>query len=356
MPIGANDKTEQPTSKRLTDARKKGQVAKSMDVNSAAAILCGFLLLYFVGASTNRQIHELLKEYLSGLTTVPLTQTTFNSIMVDIVGSTSKILLPIVGGLVVAALATSLAQIGFLVSIERLKPNFGLINPIKGIKNILFSVKSLVKLLMSIVKLCIVGAVAFYAIKNDLDKFIDLSSANMAQIFTTACSSIFWLGIKIATVLLFLAILDYAYQKWQYIKDMMMTKQEVKDEHKQTEGDPLVKGKIRAIQRQWATRRMMSDVPQADVIVTNPIHLAIALKYDSNTMTAPKVVAKGADLVAKRIVKIAKENNIPIFEDKPLAQALFKVVEIGYEVPQKLYHAVARVLSYIYKLRNTYRM
>lgn len=354
MPIGAHDKTEKPTSKRLSEARTKGQVAKSMDVNSAAALLFGLLILYYTGASANRQLSELMEKYLGGLTTEPLTMTMFNSIVVNIVGCTVKILLPIVGGLLFVGVAASLSQVGFLLSFQRLKPNLGAMNPIKGFKNIFFSMRSLVRLAMSLVKLTIVAAVAFYSIKKDFATFLPLSTTNLEQTFTVTSYAVFWLGIRISIILLFLAIFDYAYQKWQYIKDMMMTKQEVKDEFRQTEGDPAIKGRIRAIQRQWAIRRMMSAVPQADVVVTNPVHLAIALKYDSNIMTAPKVVAKGADLIAKRIVKIAKENNIPIFEDKPLAHALFKMVEIGCDIPQKLYHAVAKVLSYIYKLRRTY--
>ncbi|HHT9124404.1 MAG TPA: flagellar biosynthesis protein FlhB [Candidatus Brocadiia bacterium] len=355
MSIGAHDRTEKPTGKRLSDARAKGQVAKSPDINSAAALLCGLLVLYYAGAGANQQIGELMKMYLGGLMVEPLTMTMFNSTMVNIVGSTTKILLPIVGGLLVAGVAASLSQVGFLITFQQLKPNLGLLNPIKGFKNIFVSMRSLVRFAMSLAKLAIVAAVAFYSIKSDFDKFLDLTTANLAQIFTTASYSIFWLGIRVAIILLFLAILDYAYQKWQHVKDLMMTKQEVKDELKQTEGDPVMKGRIRAIQRQWAMRRMMAAVPQADVVVTNPLHLAIALMYDSNTMKAPKVVAKGADLIAKRIVKIARENNVPIFEDKPLAHAIFKTVEIGYEIPQKLYHAVAKVLSYIYKLRGTYK-
>lgn len=354
MPISAHDRTEKPTGKRLSEARTKGQVAKSPDINSAAALLCGLVILYYTGTSSNQQISDLMRMYLGGLTVEPLTMNMFNSTMVSIAVSTTKILLPIAGGLLVAGIAVSLSQVGFLITFQQLKPNPGLLNPIKGFKNIFVSMRSLVKFAMSLAKLAIVAAVAFYSIKNEFDKFLDLTSSNLGQIFTTASYSIFWLGIKVAIILLFLAILDYAYQKWQHIKDLMMTKQEVKDELKQTEGDPVMKGKIRAIQRQWAMRRMMSAVPRADVVVTNPVHLAVALLYDSNTMRSPKVVAKGADLIAKRIVKIAKENNVPIFEDKPLAHAIFKTVEIGYEIPQTLYHAVARVLSYIYKLRGTY--
>ncbi len=355
MSVGTHDRTEKPTGKRLSEARTKGQVAKSPDINSAAALLCGLLILYYTGANANQQICDLMKMYLGGLTVKPLTMTMFNSTMVSIASSTTKILLPIVGGLFVAGVAASLSQVGFLITFQQLKPNLALLNPIKGFKNIFVSMRSLVRFAMSLAKLAIVAAVAFYSIKSDFDKFLDLTSENLGQIFTTASYSIFWLGIKVAIILLFLAIGDYAYQKWQHIKDLMMTKQEVKDELKQTEGDPVVKGRIRAIQRQWAMRRMMAAVPNADVVVTNPVHLAIALTYDSNTMKAPRVVAKGADLIAKRIVKIAKENNVPIFEDKPLAHAIFKTVEIGYEIPQKLYHAVARVLSYIYKLRGTYK-
>jgi flagellar biosynthetic protein FlhB len=354
MATGANDKTEKPTGKRLSDARTKGDTAKSQDVNSAAALLFGFLLLYYTGASVRRQLSELMEKYMGGLTTEPLTTAMFTEIMISLARCATMILLPIVGGLLIVGVAASLAQVGFLISLQKIKPKFSKLDPIKGFKNTFFSIRSLVKTAMSIAKFAIVATVAFCSIRNDLDKFLEISTSNLEQMLIMASHTIFWLGMKIAIILLFIAILDYAYQKWQYLKDLRMTKQEVKDEQKQTEGDPMVKGRIRTIQRQWAVRRMMSDVPEADVVVTNPVHLAIALKYDGNTMTAPKVVAKGADLIAKRIVKIAKENNVPIFEDKPLAHAIFKAVEIGYEVPQKLYHAVARVLSYIYKLRRTY--
>jgi len=218
-------------------------------------------------------------------------------------------------------------------------------------KNIV-SRKSMVKVAMSLVKLSIMSGVAYVSIKNDLEPLLELISMRTEAIFTSASGLIFAITLKITIIMLILSFLDLLYQRWQHSKDLRMTKNEVKQEAKQSEGDPLMKSRIKAVQREMSNKRMMQEIPEADVVVTNPTHYAVALKYDAATMESPKVTAKGLDLIALKIREIATKNNIPIVEDRVLARVLYSTIEIGSEVPPKLYQAVAKVLSYVYQLRN----
>ncbi len=211
---------------------------------------------------------------------------------------------------------------------------------------------SLIKTAMALVKLCIMCGIAYVAIMKDLEPLMELVSMRTEEIFSAASGLIFGITLKITIILLILSLLDFIYQRWQHSKDLMMTKNEVKQESKQTEGDPLVKSRVKAAQREMSRKRMMQAIPDADVVVTNPTHYAIALKYDASTMEAPKVVGKGVDLIALKIREIATENNIPIVEDRVLARVLYSSVELDGEVPPKLYQAVAKILSYVYQLRN----
>jgi flagellar biosynthetic protein FlhB len=205
---------------------------------------------------------------------------------------------------------------------------------------------------MALVKLSIMALVAYFSIRKDIEPLMELVSMEVEDIFSSACSLIFGLVLKITIILLILALFDFMYQRWQFGKDNMMTKHEVKQETKQREGDPLVKSRIKNVQRQMANKRMMNAIPDADVVVSNPTHYAIALKYDATKMNAPKVVAKGIDLIALKIMEIAREHDVPVVEDRILARILYSTVEIDGEVPPKLYQAVAKVLSYVYQLRN----
>lgn len=352
MAFGSDtEKTEEPTGKRLGEARRKGNIARSPDLNNAVSLLTGFVLLYFMAMATYNSIYRITETSLGNLACKDITPDIISDIIISQIYISIKILLPILGGLMLIGLGVSYAQTGFLFSFEVLKPNLQRLNFIANIRK-LFSLQSFVKLLFSAVKLIIIAGVTFFFIKKEYDKIIGVLHCDLLQIFGISVALMYGLALRISVVLFVLSILDFFYQKWQYKKNLRMTKQEVKEERKQAEGDPQIKSKIRSVQLKMAMKRMMSAVPTADVVVTNPTHYAVALKYDGAAMRAPTVVAKGADLVAKRIKEVAKKHNIPLVEDRHLAQTLYKMVEIGREIPQKLYYAVAKVLSYVYQLKR----
>ncbi len=354
MAFGSNaEKTEQPSGKRLSEARSKGSIAFSSDLNNAAGLLFGFVLMYATGISTYNGICKTMKSSLGHLVYKDVTPDLLVSIVISRVYELMKMMFPVLGGFLLIGLATSYLQVGLMFNFGLLKPNPGKLNIIAGIKN-LFSARSLVKLIFSVLKLFVVGGVAFFFIKKEFchKNIIDIIGLSLPEILGMSVQLMYGLALRVSMALFALAVIDFFYQKWQYKRNLRMTKNEVKEERKQMEGDPLIKAKIRSIQRHMAMKRMMASVPKADVVVTNPTHYAVALQYDSAAMKAPTVVAKGADLVAKRIREIAMRHKIPLVEDKPLAQTLYKTVEIGREIPHKLYYAVARVLSYVYQLKK----
>lgn len=345
------ERTEQPTGKRLDKAKDKGNVARSMDLSQVVSLFAAFFIINIAGFFIYRNLLSNMQNSLSGLLVRNFNEEAATSIFFSNLKDVFIIVSPILIGLLIVGVAGSYIQTGFRFTLEPLKPNLAKLNPIHGVKN-LFSSRSVVKLLMGVAKIAATAFPAYLIIKMEAIKLQDLSGTGFAHIFVYAWQAIFSLSIKILGILFMIAILDYIYQRWQWKKDLMMTRQEVKDERKQSEGDEETKKRIRSMQRSMLIKLMMQDVPSADVVVTNPIHLAVALKYDSMTMEAPRVVAKGADLVAKRIKDIAIKHNIPIMEDKILAQAIYKTVEIGEEIPPKLYQAVAKILSYVYKLKG----
>ncbi len=276
---------------------------------------------------------------------------TFVALVMDISLKNLKGVIPIMGGFMIVGLIASYSQVGIIFSRKALIPDFKKLNPISGVKK-LVSKRSLIKTAMSLLKLCIMCGIAYVSIMNDLEPLMELVSMRTEEIFSSASGLIFGITLKIAIILLILSLLDFLYQRWQHSKDLMMTKNEVKQESKQSEGDPLIKSRVKAAQREMSRKRMMQAIPDADVVVTNPTHYAVALKYDASTMEAPKVVGKGVDLIALKIREIAEKNNIPIVEDRVLARVLYSTVELDGEVPAKLYQAVAKVLSYVYQLRN----
>lgn len=345
------DKTEQPTGKRLSEARNKGSIAKSPDLNNAVSLLVGFVMLSFVGMTMYESLREVTEYSLGHLFYKEFTPHTVSHIIISQIYITAKILLPILGALMIVGLVVSYLQTGFLLSFELIKPKLQKFNIISNAKG-LFSLKSLVKLGFSVVKLLIIGLMSFLFIRKELDHIMDVIDFSLLQTFSLLAKLTYGLSLRVAAALIILAVVDYIYQKWQHKRGLKMTKHEVKEEGKQAEGDPLIKSKIKSLQIQMAMKRMMSALPTADVVVTNPTHFAVALKYDGKVMRAPTVVAKGADLIALRIKEVAKKHNIPLVENKSLAQTLYKTVEIGKEVPQKLYYAVAKILSYVYQLKK----
>jgi flagellar biosynthesis protein FlhB len=347
----SEEKTESATPKKKKESREKGQVAKSEDVNSALIMLSGVLLVFFFGGTMVAQMKDTMRMLCRNLYYENFNVDTFQALVLDISFKNLKGVLPMLGGFMVVGLLASYSQVGFAFSHKALIPDFKKLNPISGIQK-LISRRSLVKLSMSFVKLCIMGGVSYISIRNDLEPLMELVTMRTEDIFSSVSGLIFGITLKISIILLILSLFDLLYQRWQYSKDMMMTKNEVKQETKQAEGDPQVKSRIRAIQRQMSTKRMMNAIPEADVVVTNPTHYAVALKYNAVTMEAPRVIGKGVDLIALKIREIAIENNIPIVEDKVLARVLYSTIEISDEIPPKLYQAVAKVLSYVYQLRN----
>ena len=347
----SEEKTEQATPKQKREARDKGQVAKSDDLNTAMILLSGVLLTLFFGGALISQMKDTMAMLCKNLFYEDFNADTFRTLIMDISFKNLNVVLPLMGGFMIVGLIASYSQVGINFSHKAIMPDFKKLNPITGVKN-LVSRKSLVKTAMSIVKLSIMSGVAYVSIKNDIAPLLELMSMRTEAIFSSASGLIFAITLKITIIMLILAFIDLLYQRWQHSKDLMMTKNEVKQEMKQSEGDPLMKSRIKAVQREMSNKRMMQEVPEADVVVTNPTHYSVALKYDATTMESPKVVAKGVDLIALKIREIATKNNIPIVEDRVLARVLYSTIELGSEVPPKLYQAVAKVLSYVYQLRN----
>ena len=343
------DKTEEPTAKKRQDARKKGQVAKSQELNTAFVLLAGFLVI--------KILWEYIYGNIAGYTAYlfsHMAQTTsiegISELFLGIMALMAKTTLPIMLGIMVFAIAINLFQVGFMISEEAIGFKLDKLNPINGFGRI-FSKRSLVELFKSLFKILVIGFFLYLYLKDEIPFMPYFIYYDLTHSLVEIADKIFTMSFQVIAVIMVLAIADYAYQSWQTTQDLMMTKQEVKDEFKQMEGDPQVKGKRRQKQREMAMSRMMQEVPKADVIVTNPTHLAVALMYQTG-MVAPVVLAKGQDLTAERIKSVARENKIPIIENKPLARALYESVEVGGSVPHELYKAVAEILAHVYKLKN----
>jgi flagellar biosynthetic protein FlhB len=346
------EKTEQATPKRREDARKKGQVAKSAEVNSAFVLLLGLGILYFGGMSLYSKITGSMREIFINSTKFSFTLQDIQHLFSVMIYNIGLVLFPVMLGLMVIGMVGSISQVGFLLTPEPLTPKFDRLNPFNGLKRIIISKRSLVELLKGLIKIGVIGFVGWLSVRSFLNESLPLMDSDVATILSFLCRASISVAFKIALVMLGLAGLDYLVQRRLFENEIKMTKEEVKEEMKQLEGDPLIRSRIRSIQRQLARKRMMAEVPKAAVVITNPTHLAIALKYEVGEQNAPKVVAKGADLIAEKIRTIAKDNDVPIIEDKPLAQLLYKSVEVDQFIPEALYQAVAQVLAYIYKLKN----
>jgi len=349
-----SERTERATERRRQEAREKGQVAKSTEVNTLLMFGAGLLALNFFALLMLENYSEIFRYTLSNCTTIELTQLTTVNLFVYYLNKMAVILGPLFIIIVAAAILANALQVGFFISTKSLAPDFSKIDPMKGFKN-MFSKHKIVDLLKGILKIFVIGYVAYKTVLNRIGNFPELLDRSVIEILIFIVSMMFKVMFNVVLVYIIIAILDYAFQRWQYEENLKMTKQEIKEEHKQQEGDPLIKSRIRAVQREMARRRMMKEVEKAEVVVTNPIHLAVALKYDTEKMDSPMVVAKGARLIAEKIKEVAKLHNVPIVEDKPLAQALYKKVEIGEFVPMELYKAVAEILAYVYKVSKKFR-
>lgn len=351
------EKTEEPTGKKLDDARKEGQVAKSQELCNAVSLVALFLTLRFVGLYIGETFINMFK-YVYGI--IPdftvlidghIAVNDFTRILRFALLRIILLLLPIFGVGVAVAFLTNVPQVKWKVTFKPLQPKFSKLNPVSGLKKI-FSMKKLVDLGMSIAKLIVIFGVIWNYIQGMgglISLFYDMQvNTGVGQV----CKIVLDLGFRISIIYLLVSILDLIYQRRKFHKDMMMTKQEVKDEYKNSEGDPQIKGKIRQKMMEASRRRMMQAVPEADVVITNPTHFAVALKYDTEVADAPYVVAKGQDFLAQKIKEEAKGAGVEIVENKPLARMLYHNVDIGGLVPPELYQAVAEVLAFVYNLRD----
>lgn len=349
----ANERTEKATPKRMNEARNKGQIPKSQDLNAAIMLCVGMYLLFIFSPGIMEKLKQLTVTTLSNLDPSLISRENFFGFFTPYISVTFSILIPLLLILMVCGIALNYFQIGFLFSLEPLKPDFARLSPssmLQGLKRVLmFDVKTIVELIKSLVKMTVVSLVAYSVIMEHKDELLNLLGAEVAQSFGVIGHIMFQLFTKICVILLFIGIADKKYQSYEFDKSMKMTKEEVKDEHKNTEGDPQIKAKIKSIQFQFAMQRMTSAIPKADVIVTNPTHYAVAIRYDTSIAPAPQVVAKGVDYVAFKIREIAENNNIPIVENKPLARTLYKVVPLDGLIPAELYVTVAELLAYVYK-------
>lgn len=344
MPEGTDqgERTESATPRRKQEARGKGQVAKSMELTSAFMFLVGLVAIRFVFPSIFSGIMNTTRCWMldPALARCPITQRAVSSIKYPALA-----LAPFMIVMLTSALFINYVQVGFLISGEALTPKLERLNPVKGVSR-LFSTKTIVTFVFGLLKITIVGYVIYITAKGEYDKIMSLSDMPIKTAIAQITGLIFKMGFRAALLLFVLGVSDYAYQRWEYERSLKMTKQEVKEEMKQTEGNPVIKARIRSTQQEMARRRMMQEVPKADVVITNPTALAVALKYDMEVDAAPRVCARGARLVAERIKAIAREHNIPIVENKPLTQALYKL-ELRQEIPIALYRAVAEILSRI---------
>jgi flagellar biosynthetic protein FlhB len=346
----AQDRTEQATPKRLEEARRRGDIPRSRDLSSAAVSMSGALGILFLGGETAGRLHDMMRANLSLTPQQALQDGYMLSALARSAGQALLACTPIFAAIVLAAVLAPLMLGGWSFSTEALAPNFSRLSPGAGLKR-MFSPQAAIELTKSLAKFSVVAIAAVLVLRYDMTRLLGLGSEpatrgalHAAQLCAQAFSIL-------AASLLVIAAIDAPYQLWQYAKKMRMSRDEIRREMKESEGAPEIKSRIRQAQQEMARRRMMQEVPKADVVVTNPTHFAVALRYDENRMRAPIVVAKGADLIAARIREVAAENNVPLFEAPPLARVLHRNVDIGAEIPSALYSAVAQVLTYVFQLR-----
>lgn len=343
------DKTEAPTPRRRAEAREQGNVARSQDLTVALLLLGVMLTLHATGPKMVEAlkvlVHEMLSpDFLSDFTTESATTGAMHCLYVAGVA-----MAPLLIGVVVIAIVANILQVGLYFSPTRLQPNIAALNPFRGVGRI-FSTRSPMNLLMGIAKMIVLSLVAYSAVHSRIADVVGVERLSFVQIFGLGAGLVYSIAIRVGVALLILAIIDYSYQRWRHEQDLKMTKQEVKEEMRRMEGDPKIKQRRRQIALQMLKRKLKKDVPTADVVVTNPTEFAVALKYDAQTMHAPRVIAKGQGPIAQHIREIAIASGVPILERKPLARALYKMVEVGQEIPEQFYSAVAEILAYVYEL------
>ena len=344
------EKTEAPTPRRKQEARDDGNIARSTDLTAALMLLASVIALNVLGTRMIQVLGHATRTLLNG-------EHYGNPTRIDGLGESlyysvymfAYALGPIILAIAAIGLVASVGQVGFLLTLKPLEPSLSKLNPIKGVAN-LFSMRAGMRLVMSLAKVVLIASLAGWVVYSDMPRILNIAQMQALQAFAAAGTIVYGLAMKLALLLVVIALFDYGFQRWQHEQDLKMSKQDIKEEMKRMEGDPMVKQRRTRVARQLAMQRIAQAVPKADVIVTNPTHFSIALQYDTATMRAPKVVAKGADFMAMRIRQIAVAHGIPLVERKPLAQALYRNVEVGDEVPPEHYTAVAEILAYVYRL------
>lgn len=350
MPDNDSDRTEEATPRRKQKAIEEGNVPKSRELATGITFLIAVMILYFYMPSMVEEFKNNFIKYFS-MYNYRINKESTYLLLIEVLKSMAKVTLPLLFVLVFVAILSNIVQFGVVFSSKVLELKWDRLNPITGFGR-LFSKKSFFELLKSILKISLIGFAAFLIIKSKIPTILTLADEDAISSINFLGKLIYEVSFKLAIIIMVIALIDFLYQRWQYYEDLKMTKQEVKEEFKQMEGDPLIKQRIRSMQREMARKRMMEEVPKADVVITNPTHYAVAIKYDMAKDRAPKVVAKGQRLIALKIREIASKNNVLIHEDPPLARTLYSSVEIGEEIPENLYKAVAEILAMVYRLKN----
>ncbi|MBU0502715.1 MAG: flagellar biosynthesis protein FlhB [Candidatus Margulisbacteria bacterium] len=346
------DKSEDPTPHRLREAREKGQIAKSREITVAVALLLTYMFFRYLGPFMINNIHDMVKTIYLLIPEVKDFNLSFAGYVLAIgARALALTVLPIFAVAFMASLIAEALQTGFIFSFEPLSPKLEKLNPLQGFKK-MFGLQGIVELIKSLLKIGIVFYIAWSAAKEELPFIIILIEAQPWDILFLGGGIAYKIATRVGLFYIVVAILDYMYRRWEYMKNLRMSKQEVKEEYKRLEGDPMVKQRMRDLQRQAAHQRMMGSVPQADVVVTNPTHIAVALKYETGKMQAPLLLAKGQRKIAEQIREIAEKYEINIVENEPLARSIYRTTKVNSEVPPELYQAVAEILAYVYKLKR----
>ncbi|MCU9612088.1 flagellar biosynthesis protein FlhB [Caldibacillus lycopersici] len=347
----AGEKTEKATPKKRQDVRKKGQTAKSQDLITAFILLAVFFVLLFTGPKMLDQFFTIFHQTFEVYMHQDVTVNSISQIALELFQELLMLLAPVMIAALVGAVLANYLQVGFMFTPESLKVKLEKLDPIKGAKRI-FSIRAIVELLKSLLKVSIIGGIVFAILWFNMNDLLGLMNIAIGSSFALIASITVKLGLFASGGLLFLSLFDYLYQKYDFEKSIRMSKQDIKEENKSMEGDPLIRSRIRQRQREMAMRRMMQEVPNADVVITNPTHYAIALKYDENKMDAPYVLAKGVDFIAQKIKLIAKEHDVIMVENRPLARGLYDQAEIGDAIPEEFFKAVAEILAYVYRVQK----
>ncbi len=342
-------KTEKPTGKKLQKSREEGQVAKSQEIASAFILIVGLAYFFFAGGRFFDGPANLMRYIFQDALLLEINSATVYNLLLLTIRQMFFLLAPFLLLMLFVGLAANVMQVGFKITPKAMKPKFSKLNPISGFKSKFLSLRPLVELVKSCLKIGLLGYIAYSVYRQNFAGFFSLLNQPVGIILTFIAKLAFQILWRCGLLMLLIAFLDYLYQRWDFMENQKMSKQEVKDEMKQAEGDPQVKSRIRSMQMNAARQRMMQEVPKADVVITNPTHIAVALVYDQESSEAPLVVAKGAGLIAEKIKKVAREHGVPVVENKALARLIFKTVELNQMIPETLYQAVAEVLAYIYR-------